>query len=141
MKETVWTAVIGGIAGLVTGAVSSLVAPWINWGIEKQRERYRYRQQMIREWRQMVVDVRAEYESGQRDGLFLLLLEKQPGYISFSQHLSKGEKESLRKAQGDLNAVKIVMVAKHTNLINPIDDFVERLSYQIRKIEEEWDLI
>lgn len=37
-------AFIGGLAG-------SLVAPWINWGIEKRRNRFNYRKELITSWR------------------------------------------------------------------------------------------
>jgi hypothetical protein len=48
-------AFIGGGAGLLTGAVtgtiSSLVAPWANWGIEKKRLARERRVERIKEWR------------------------------------------------------------------------------------------
>jgi hypothetical protein len=48
-------AFIGGGAGLLTGAVtgsiSSLIAPWAKWGIEKKRRAHDLRQQRIEDWR------------------------------------------------------------------------------------------
>jgi hypothetical protein len=48
-------AFIGGGAGLLTGAVtgtiSSLIAPWANWGIEKRRLARARRVERIKEWR------------------------------------------------------------------------------------------
>jgi hypothetical protein len=38
MTDTVWAAIVGGIAGVVTGSISAVVAPWANWGIEKRRQ-------------------------------------------------------------------------------------------------------
>jgi len=35
--------ILSGTIGLITGAVGSLVAPWIHWGIEKRREKLRRR--------------------------------------------------------------------------------------------------
>lgn len=51
MTSGIWAAVIGGIAGLVTGAVSSLIAPWVQWGIEKKREDLRHKRDLITSWR------------------------------------------------------------------------------------------
>ena len=39
MSDTIFVAIIGGIAGLIAGAISSLLAPWAIWGVEKQRLR------------------------------------------------------------------------------------------------------
>lgn len=54
-------ALIGGGAGLLTGAVtgtiSSLIAPWANWGIEKKRRAQDLRQKRIEEWRRHLDDL------------------------------------------------------------------------------------
>ena len=62
-------AFIGGGAGLLTGAVtgtiSSLIAPWANWGIEKKRLARERRVERIKEWRDGVKDLRnAQHEDG-----------------------------------------------------------------------------
>lgn len=33
----IYTAIISGVIGLITGAVGSLIAPWVHWGIEKKK--------------------------------------------------------------------------------------------------------
>ena len=45
-------ALIAGGAGLVTGIVGSLFAPWANWGVEKRRLRREGRVKRIAEWRE-----------------------------------------------------------------------------------------
>ena len=40
------------ITGLITGAIGSLVAPWVNWRVERLRERIEYRRQQVQRWRQ-----------------------------------------------------------------------------------------
>ncbi|WP_133160822.1 hypothetical protein [Mycobacterium ahvazicum] len=71
MTSDVAVAFIGGGAGLLTGAVtgtiSSLIAPWANWGIEKRRLRRENRVQRIKEWRAGVTELReAEHRDGKR---------------------------------------------------------------------------
>lgn len=44
-------AVIGGVSGLVSGGIVTLVAPWSSWGIEKRRLRREHRVKRIAEWR------------------------------------------------------------------------------------------
>lgn len=51
MSDQVLAALVGGVAGLITGAVSSLVAPWVNWGVEKRRLRFQRRRDLVSEWR------------------------------------------------------------------------------------------
>jgi hypothetical protein len=47
MSDTILTAVIGGIAGLITGTIGSLIAPWVHWGIEKRRSQAERRRALI----------------------------------------------------------------------------------------------
>lgn len=47
-----WEAVlISSGAGLLTGTIASLAAPWVHWAIEKRRSQFNYRQELIRAWR------------------------------------------------------------------------------------------
>jgi hypothetical protein len=46
--------VISGIVGLITGAVGSLIAPWVQWGIEKRRRQFESRREQITVWRTAV---------------------------------------------------------------------------------------
>lgn len=43
--------VVSAITGLVSGTFGSLVAPWINWGVEAQRERTKARRALLEEVR------------------------------------------------------------------------------------------
>ncbi|MEE6179212.1 hypothetical protein [Mycobacterium sp. 050134] len=70
MASDIAVAFIGGGAGLLTGAVtgtiSSLVAPWANWGIEKKRLTRERRVRRIKEWRDGVENLDwAEANHGQ----------------------------------------------------------------------------
>ncbi|NQU32023.1 MAG: hypothetical protein HQ521_02215 [Bacteroidetes bacterium] len=42
-------AIIGAVGGLISGAVLSLIAPWVKWGIEKKKLRYEKRVKLINE--------------------------------------------------------------------------------------------
>ncbi|SRX93244.1 hypothetical protein MSP7336_01480 [Mycobacterium shimoidei] len=54
MASEVWAAVIGGVAGLATGALGSVIAPWVNWGIEKRRSDRQHRRDLVKAWREGV---------------------------------------------------------------------------------------
>jgi len=47
MSETIWTAIVGGVSGAIVGSITTLFAPWINWGIEKRRNREKHYRQII----------------------------------------------------------------------------------------------
>ena len=51
MDISIINAIIAGVVGLVTGAIGSLIAPWIQWGIEKKRQKQNRRIELISEWR------------------------------------------------------------------------------------------
>jgi hypothetical protein len=48
--------VIPALLGLVAGVVGSLVAPWVNWSIEKRRSLMNSRREYIKTWRNDVAE-------------------------------------------------------------------------------------
>lgn len=54
MEVSTVNALIAGIIGLIMGAIGSLGAPWINWGIEKRRKRNERRIELIGIWRKLI---------------------------------------------------------------------------------------
>jgi len=59
MASEVVTALIGGVAGLFTGAIASLAAPWSQWGVEQRRVRHQRRTDLIAAWRAGIEEQRA----------------------------------------------------------------------------------
>jgi hypothetical protein len=41
MTEPITIAIIAAIAGLKSGTIASIIAPWINWGIQKKKRKTR----------------------------------------------------------------------------------------------------
>ena len=54
MSPEIAAALVGGIAGLLSGAVASLVAPWVQWAIEKRRKSIEYKELLIKELRALI---------------------------------------------------------------------------------------
>jgi hypothetical protein len=46
-----WPAIIGGVAGLATGAVSALGAPWAKWGVDKRHMKLERQYELLDSWR------------------------------------------------------------------------------------------
>ncbi len=57
---------IGAVAGLITGTLASLVAPWSQWGVEKRRLRREERRELLQRARQLVTTF-ADPQSSFRD--------------------------------------------------------------------------
>ncbi|WP_145984909.1 hypothetical protein [Geobacter sulfurreducens] len=54
MNPTIAAAIIGGLAGLCTGVLGSLVAPWVQWAIERRRKEIEYKHKIIFEVRKLL---------------------------------------------------------------------------------------
>jgi hypothetical protein len=52
--DTAWSVVVSAVVGLVAGVVGSLIAPWVNWGIEKRRDKLKHRWEIIQRCRDKV---------------------------------------------------------------------------------------
>tara|TARA_R110002124_G_scaffold269796_2_gene437760 strand:- start:1584 stop:1952 length:369 start_codon:yes stop_codon:yes gene_type:complete len=46
--------IIPALAGLISGVVGTLIAPWVNWGIEKKRKSIEYKQSQIKDARDLL---------------------------------------------------------------------------------------
>lgn len=62
MNDRIIIALIAAVAGLVGGAVASLIAPWIHWGIEKRKNKREEQKNLIKNIRELVIDVNKEQE-------------------------------------------------------------------------------
>jgi hypothetical protein len=58
MPTALWTAIISGVVGLVTG---SAVTAWAQWGIEKRRLKLQRRYQLLDSWRTGIAESGGEY--------------------------------------------------------------------------------
>jgi hypothetical protein len=48
MEASIVNAIIAGTVGLITGAIGSLIAPWVNWNIDKRRQKNKRRIELIK---------------------------------------------------------------------------------------------
>lgn len=54
MNLTLSDTVIVAVIGLIGGVIGSIIAPWINWGIEQRKMQAQRRTDLIREWRSFI---------------------------------------------------------------------------------------
>lgn len=116
MPDAIWA----GIIGFITGGIASIVAPWVNWGIEKRRQRLEYRRELVRDWRRMVVNIQAGYDPNIEQQTIYEQLEQQPEFLSLEPRLSDGEKKILKSYNWELGVVHVVKYAENVHRINPL---------------------
>jgi hypothetical protein len=64
------TEIISAIIGFLTGAIGSLFAPWIHWGIEKRKIRLQKRIEMIKQVRDIVQQIDYERIGFRETGIY-----------------------------------------------------------------------
>lgn len=112
--------VVAAVVGLVAGAVGSLVAPWVQWGVEKRRLQRQYRLDLIVAWREL-----AGVEGFERR-----ILINSPHYGPLRPLLSARAIEQLERSERHL------LVA--TSILEPDRSC---LLLEIARIEREWGLL
>ncbi|MFC6157191.1 hypothetical protein [Kribbella jiaozuonensis] len=129
MDTGVQTALIGAGAGLLSGGIASLVAPWVTWQLERRRQLHKDRLAMLAEWREGLRE--AESNSPQMDRLRSFLTT--PWYKTLRPHLNP----SLRD---DLELTPILAGSIGTPVIKYRQDVAVLLNDEIDRIAKEWDM-
>ncbi|MCW3133192.1 MAG: hypothetical protein N2V78_02545 [Methanophagales archaeon] len=122
--EIIVTKVLPAILGFVAGAIGSLVAPWVNWGIEKRREKTKRRQEFIDSWRRYIED-EFEWNSFRNTTMF----------SQIKPYLSEKMINELDPVEGSETPT--------IHLRSPIgeDTLTKRLLDEIAAVEKRWNLI
>ena len=117
-----WAILMPALVGLAAGILGSLVAPWVNWGIERRREKLRHRRAIIDRCREAIRNT--EFSPKAFAGT--------PEYNFLRPFLSDSERDCFEKA--------------NNILVGPIGHD-PRIGYQgalnraVDKLESQWDLL
>ena len=118
--------------GLIAGVVGSLIAPWVNWGIEKRREKLLFRRQQLTNWRQLIHDV-SEYQvqsiEETRHSIFRELVQGHKHFYSLEAHLSERTLSLIENTGGKFWS--------HDG----VDRAFRGLQADVNRIERDWKLI
>ncbi|KLI04077.1 MULTISPECIES: hypothetical protein [Mycolicibacterium] len=132
MASEVWAAIIGGAAGLATGTLGSVIAPWVNWGIERRREDRKHMRDLIESWRAGVASI--DDEGSDVDGFpedYLIQKTSRyfrtPWYETLRPHLSEHHRRTSEQNNTSIGG------GTPRALKNYLADEVDR-------IEREWGL-
>ena len=120
--------VIPAVAGLLSGALGSVVAPWINWGIEARRERMKSRRALLEEARQLLTDPPP-----------VAAFRKLPIYFKIRHLLSPATKKTVAGEFGERGneVIRVVVGGPHGGL-NP---YAHQVLQDLSIAEREWGLI
>jgi hypothetical protein len=134
IDATIQVAIIGGVAGLVTGVIGSLIAPWANWLIEKRKQKLAYRRELVAKWRKMVEEVnlfssREELTHKQTREM----LVKHVDYYSLHPHLQEKVLKKHNKVIDKIKTPDYKVFGTYTILTFLVD--------QIAEIEKKWKLV
>lgn len=120
--------VIPAIAGLLAGALASLVAPWATWGVEKKRLVREARTNLISEARSLLGSDLAEVK-----------FSHHPVYSRLRPHLSDNLIKSIeRPAKNGIQTITIVQGHGRHSGVNP---YVQRTLDELTELERKWELI
>ena len=114
MTDNILSAIIGAISGSVVTGVGAYIAPWVNWGIEKRRDRMNRRRDLINNARIfLTADHLTREHLRQAPGLSAIRSYLPPNIISDMQSHATGGEITLK----------------------------EQILAEIAKLEKEWKLI
>ena len=118
MAPEVWSALIGGVAGLSSGTVAALGAPWAKWSIEKRRLKREHQYRLLESWRAGIAAI--PNDAPQTDGI------STDWYETLRPYLSADERSQLERP-------RTVFVPGDRGVRNFFTGAVDR-------IEREWGL-
>jgi len=117
--EIFLTKILPALLGFVAGIAASLIAPWVNWGIEKKRQRQASRKELIKTTRAFL----ASSEWNQ------LNFSSTVTYSEIRPHLNKSTISTIEGGEVTIN------IGRGGNVIQSavLDDMAEK--------EKEWEII
>jgi hypothetical protein len=116
----VGTAIVAFI-GLVSGAIGSLIAPWIHWGIEKKRKAMEYKQSRIKDARKLL---------DKADSLEIILSSSIWGFIE--TNLTQQEIQSVSSG-------RVIHCTDH-DCMTEFQMRKQVISQMLSRLEKEWEL-
>ena len=122
MEPSTTNAIIAGVVGLIAGAIGSLIAPWVQWGVEKRRKKFERRTALIQRWREILTN--DAFERG--------MLLNDPAYGPLCDLLTEKVRKEIERPSNHITVVLDSPTNSHDR------DLVLR---EIARIEKSWDLI
>jgi hypothetical protein len=125
--------IIPAVAGLIAGSIGSLIAPWVNWGIEKKKLIRKSREELIQHARDALI----KEDLSNKEFSHLTIYSRIKPYLS-EQAVKAVEGEYSRNGQNPTEVIRVVMGNSRDSGVNP---FKNRVLDELAMLEKKWDLI
>jgi hypothetical protein len=130
------------VISLVVGAI---LGPYINWGIEKRKQKLAYQRELITKWRAMVEDIASRQL--EKNEPLIRLLELNANYFSLKPHLSEltikmiGADDSDFAKASEWHMRYEQRHPEHERQVAHTTRAFRSLVDEIGRIEKSWDLV
>lgn len=120
---------ISSIAGVITGAIGSMAAPWANWGIEKKRTLQTRRVALIEETRKLLNDPPSRQE-----------FRRSELYSRLKPHL---DQKTIKAVEGDRDGRgnEVIVVCIGGGRGGGINPYAHLVLDEVAVLEKKWQLI
>jgi hypothetical protein len=133
VSDTLIAAIVGAVAGIITGSIGSLFAPWATWGIEKRKQKLARQRELVDKWRVMLSEIQHPEDT---HGQLGSVLSRHPHWPSLKPHLPE-------------EAMQMLQMNWHSNLYtdrvkspNPAtQEAILSLMDDVGNIEKRWELV
>src|ERR1044072_425027 len=129
MSDTITAAIVGVSRGIVTGRLSALFPPWVQWGIEQKRLKFQKRKDLIAEWRALIKLVNSPTTAMINSHLYLGDILVRNGWLTLKPHLSPLTRQHMES----------VWASYCYGVAGGIE--VKLLTDEVARIEKEWKLV
>jgi len=125
MNITTLNMIISSIFGLIGGAIASLIAPWVHWGIEKKRIQ-------INRKKELIDNCKMEINKKNFDGKEF---RESPYYANIRPFLSKELTHLIEKGDNEFH----VQISGGRG--GGVNNFKSKILDEINNLERKWKLI
>ena len=123
---TVLLPFLGAIIGALIGAI---LAPFVNWHLEKKKQRLAYRKELVSQWRALFEEYAGAETVQWPDETVLEMLSKRADFLSFAGHTSKRKRYQLSESEEE----HVQNCGIHPLIYIYLQEIVE--------LEKEWKLV
>ena len=114
-------------AGLISGVIGSLFAPWVQWGVESRRERMKARRALLVEARSFLADPP-----------LLEVFRRHPLYFQIKHLLSEKTNRTI-SGEFDKHGNEVIQVA--LGAYGGVDPYAHNVLEELSLAEKKWGLV
>ncbi|MCL6263183.1 hypothetical protein [Craterilacuibacter sp. RT1T] len=121
------------IVGLISGALGSIFAPWVHWGIEKKKMARKNREELIKEVRLVLSNEEIESSAFRNHAV----------YSRIRPYMSEKAKEAVEgEYSGSGHMIsEVIVIATGSGRHDGVNSFRNRVLDEISELEKQWGLI